>query len=53
MERLLGLDTAPTAVIGINDLVAAGAMRCALEKRACARAGTARWQASTTLTCLT
>ena len=32
MERLLGLDTAPTAVIGINDLVAAGAMRCALER---------------------
>lgn len=32
MERLLGLDAAPTAVIGINDLVAAGAMRCALER---------------------
>lgn len=44
MERLLTLPEPPTAVIGINDLVAAGAMRCALEKglrvpRDCAVAG--------------
>ena len=32
MEKLLSLEDPPTAVIGINDLVAAGAMRCALER---------------------
>ena len=31
MAGLLSLDEPPTAVIGINDLVAAGALRCALE----------------------
>jgi len=32
MEKLLALPKPPTAVIGINDLVAAGALRCALDK---------------------
>lgn len=32
MARLLSLDEPPTAVIGINDLIAAGALRLTLEK---------------------